>query len=133
MTYTKNNKHFLQHKKNLLRLHYQKPKNETTMLTAELDTPKLRRQVIDRVQRLDSQSLTKLLFIIDNHQYENFLDEDDDDVEIDLDFPTPQTPEEARKEIEEIEEEIRQGKCMTLDEFIAHTNQKLNSYESYFV
>ncbi len=103
------------------------------MLTAELDTPKLRSQVIDRVQRLDSQSLTKLLFIIDNHQYENFLDDYEDDVVIDLDFPTPQTPEEARKEIEEIEEEIRQGKCMTLDEFITHTNQKLNSYESYFV
>ncbi|MCR5454036.1 MAG: hypothetical protein K6F33_03500 [Bacteroidales bacterium] len=93
----------------------------------------MRSQVIDRVQRLDSQSLTKLLFIIDHHQYENFLEEDDDDIVIDLDFPTPQTPEEARKEIEEIEEKIRQGKCMTLDEFIAHTNQKLNSYESYFV
>lgn len=103
------------------------------MFTAELETPKLRRQIIDRVQTLDSRALTKLLFIIDNHQYENFLEDEEDDVVIDLDFPTPQTPEEARKEIEEIEEEIRQGKCMTLDEFIAHTNQKLNNYESYFV
>ena len=66
-------------------------------------------------------------------RYEDAIVDDDDDVVIDLDFPTPQTPEEARKEIEEIEEEIRQGKCMTLDEFIAHTNQKLNKYESYFV
>ncbi|MBQ4408970.1 MAG: hypothetical protein II852_18380 [Bacteroidales bacterium] len=102
------------------------------MLTAELETPKLRRQIIDRVQTLDSRALTKLLFIIDHNQYDNYVDEEDD-VTIDLDFPTPQTPEEARKEIEEIEEEIRQGKCMTLDEFIAHTNQKLNNYESYFV
>ena len=91
------------------------------MLSAELETPKLRRQVIDRVQRLDARSLTKLLFIIDNNQYNDYLD-DDDDINIDLDFPTPQTPEEARKEIEEIEEEIRQGKCMSLDEFIAHTH-----------
>lgn len=49
-------------------------KNETTMLTAELDTPKLRSQVID------------------------------DDVVIDLDFPTPQTPEEASREMDEIDE-----------------------------
>ena len=102
------------------------------MLTAELETPKLRRQIIDRVQTLDSRSLTKLLFIIDNNQYDNYVDEDDD-VTIDLDFPTPQTPEEARKEIEEIEEEIRQGKCMSLDDVIAHTHQKLNNYESYLV
>ena len=61
------------------------------MLTAELDTPKLRSQEVD----------------------------DDDDVVIDLDFPTPQTPEEARKEIEEIEEEIRQGKFVTLEEGMA--------------
>lgn len=108
-------------------------KNETTMLTAELDTPKLRSQVIDRVQRLDSQSLTKLLFIIDNHQYENFLEEDDDDVVIDLDFPTPQTPEEARKEIEEIEEEIRQGKFVTLEEGMAMIDKMIKEYETRLV
>ncbi len=102
------------------------------MLTAELETPKLRRQIIDRVQTLDSRALTKLLFIIDHNQYDDYVDEEDD-VTIDLDFPTPQTPEEARKEIEEIEEEIRHGKCMSLDEFIAHTHQKLNNYESYLV
>jgi hypothetical protein len=101
------------------------------MLTAELDTPKLRSQVIDRVQRLDSQSLTKLLFIIDNHQYENFLD--DDDVVIDLDFPTPQTPEEARKEIEEIEEEIRQGKFVTLEEGMAMIDKMIKEYETRLV
>ena len=100
------------------------------MLTAELDTPKLRKQVIDRVQTLDSRSLTKLLFFIDNN---NFIEDDDDDVVIDLDFPTPQTPEEARKEIEEIEEEIRQGKYLTLDEFIAHTNKKLSEYENHLI
>lgn len=103
------------------------------MLTAELDTPKLRSQVIDRVQRLDSQSLTKLLFIIDNHQYENFLEEDDDDVVIDLDFPTPQTPEEARKEIEEIEEEIRQGKFVTLEEGMAMIDKMIKEYETRLV
>ena len=102
------------------------------MLTAELETPKLRRQIIDRVQTLDSRALTKLLFIIDHNQYDDYVDEEDD-VTIDLDFPTPQTPEEARKEIEEIEEEIRQGKCMSLDDFIAHTHKKLNNYESYLV
>lgn len=102
------------------------------MLTAELDTPKLRKQVIDRVQTLDSQSLTKLLFIIDNNQYIEEND-DDDDIVIDLDFPTPQTPEEARKEVEEIEEEIRQGKYLTLDEFVAHTNKKLREYGNSLV
>jgi len=123
----------LQHKKNLLRLHYQKPQNETTMLTAELDTPKLRSQIIDRVQRLDSQSLTKLLFIIDNHQYENFLEEDDDDVVIDLDFPTPQTPEEASREMDEIDEEFRQGLFYTEEESKSRIDKLFKKYENIYV
>ena len=57
------------------------------------------------------------------------IDEDDDDVVIDLDFPTPQTPEEARKEIEEIEEEIRQGKFYTLEESMAMIDQLFKKYE----
>ncbi|MCR5454325.1 MAG: hypothetical protein K6F33_05005 [Bacteroidales bacterium] len=100
------------------------------MHTAELDTLKLRKQVIDRVQTLDSRSLMQLLFFIDHNNVE---DDTDDDITIDLDFPTPQTPEEARKETEEIEEEIKQGKCMSLDEFVAHTHQKLNKYENYVI
>ena len=59
------------------------------------------------------------------------IDEDDDDVVIDLDFPTPQTPEEARKEIEEIEEieeEIRQGKFYTLDEHKAMIDKLFEKY-----
>ena len=44
------------------------------MLTAELDTPKLRKQVIDRVQTLDSRSLTKLLFFIDNKNFIRIFD-----------------------------------------------------------
>ncbi len=104
------------------------------MPTAELDTPKLRKQVIDRVQTLDARSLTKLLYIIDTN---NFLDEDDidddDDVVIDLDFPTPQTPEEARKEIEEIEEEIRQGKFVTHEEGMAMIDTMIKEYETRLV
>lgn len=104
------------------------------MLTAELETPKLRKQVIDRVQTLDSRSLTKLLFIIDNNRYDNYVDEeDDDDVVIDLDFPTPQTPEEARKEIEEIEEEIRQGKVVTHEEGMAMIDKMIKEYEARLV
>lgn len=57
------------------------------------------------------------------------IDEDDDDIVIDLDFPTPQTPEEARKEIEEIEEEIRQGKFYTLEESMAMIDQLFKKYE----
>ncbi len=81
-----------------------KNKNATTMLTAELDTPKLRKQVID-----------------------------DDDVVINLDFPTPQTPEEARKEIEEIEEEIRQGKFVTHEEGMAMIDKMIKEYETRLV
>lgn len=61
-------------------------------------------------------------------ELENEPIEDDDDIVIDIDFPTPQTPEEARKEIEEIEEKIRQRKCMSHEDFIAYTHQKLNNY-----
>ena len=96
------------------------------MLTAELDTPKLRKQVIDRVQTLDSQSLTKLLFIIDNNKY---IEEDDDDVVIDLNFPTPQTPEEASREMDEIEEEFRQGKFVTHEQGMAEIDQIIRKYE----
>ncbi len=74
------------------------------MLTSELDTPKLRKQVID-----------------------------DDDVVINLDFPTPQTPEEARKEIEEIEEEIRQGKFVTHEEGMAMIDKMIKEYETRLV
>ena len=98
------------------------------MLTAELETPKLRRQIIDRVQTLDSLSLTKLLFIIDNNQYDNYVDEEDD-VTINLDFPTPQTPEEARKEIEE----IRQGKYCTHEEGMAMIDKMIEGYEARLV
>lgn len=101
------------------------------MLAAELDTPKLRKQVIDRVQTLDSRSLTKLLFFIDNN---NFIeDNDDDDVVIDLDFPTPQTPEEASREMDEIEEEFRQGKFYTLEESNARIDKLFKKYEGLYV
>lgn len=96
------------------------------MPTAELDTPKLRKQVIDRVQTLDARSLTKLLYIIDTN---NFLNDDDNDVVIDLDFPTPQTPEEASREMDEIEEEFRQGKFYTLEESNARINSLFKKYE----
>ncbi len=102
------------------------------MLTAELETPKLRRQIIDRVQTLDSRSLTKLLFIIDNNQYDNYVDEDDD-VTIDLDFPTPQTPEEASREMDEIEEEYRQGKFYTLEESNARIDKIFKKYEHNYI
>ena len=100
------------------------------MLTAELDTPKLRKQVIDRVQTLDSQSLTKLLFIIDNNKY---IEEDDDDVVIDLNFPTPQTPEEASREMDEIEEEFRQGNFYTLEESNARIDKLFKKYEGLYI
>lgn len=96
------------------------------MPTAELDTPKLRKQVIDRVQTLDARSLTKLLYIIDTN---NFLDDDDDDVVINLNFPSPQTPEEASREMDEIEEEFRQGKFYTLEESNARINSLFKKYE----
>ena len=123
----------MQHKKIYYVCTIKNHKNETTMLTAELDTPKLRSQVIDRVQRLDSQSLTKLLFIIDNHQYENFLEEDDDDVVIDLDFPTPQTPEEASREMDEIDEEFRQGLFYTEEESKSRIDKLFKKYENIYV
>ena len=106
------------------------------MITADLETPRLRRQVINRVNRLDSQSLTKLLFYIDNFESSNEDNDDDNDdgyVDVDFHFPTPETPEEAMKEIEEIEEEIRQGKFVTLEEFIAHSEKKLEEYEDCLV
>jgi len=103
------------------------------MLTAELETPKLRRQVIDRVQRLDARSLTKLLFIIDNNQYNDYLDDDDDDININLDFPTPQTPEEASREMDEIEEEYRQGKFYTLEESNARIDKIFKKYEHNYI
>ena len=102
------------------------------MRTAELETPKLRRQVIDRVQRLDARSLTKLLFIIDNNQYNDYLD-DDDDININLDFPTPQTPEEASREMDEIEEEYRQGKFYTLEESNARIDKIFKKYEHNYI
>ena len=43
--------------------------------------------------------------------------------------PTPQTTEEAFKEIYEIEAEVSQGKFVTLEEFISHTEKKLSEYE----
>ena len=57
------------------------------------------------------------------------IDEDDDDIVIDLDFPTPQTPEEASREMDEIEEEIRQGKFYTLEESMAMIDQLFKKYE----
>ncbi|MDD6000632.1 MAG: hypothetical protein PUC50_00405 [Bacteroidales bacterium] len=101
------------------------------MPTAELDTPKLRKQVIDRVQTLDARSLTKLLYIINSNDYLD--DYDDDDVVIDLQFPTPQTPEEASREMDEIEEEFRQGKFYTLEESNARINSLFKKYEGLSV
>lgn len=60
---------------------------------------------------------------------ENEPIDDDDDVAIALDFPTPQTPEEARKEIEEIEEEIRQGKYCTHEECMARIDELFKKYK----
>ncbi|MBR6277715.1 MAG: hypothetical protein IKR41_03035 [Bacteroidales bacterium] len=40
-------------------------------------------------------------------------------------FPTPETPEEAMKEMEEIEAEIRAGKVITLEEFMARHEKML--------
>ncbi|MBP5504425.1 MAG: hypothetical protein J6Y24_16750 [Bacteroidales bacterium] len=51
------------------------------------------------------------------------------DKEVDYHFPTPQTSEEACKEIDEIEAEVSQGKFVTLEEFISHTEKKLSEYE----
>ena len=101
------------------------------MPTAELDTPKLRKQVIDRVQTLDARSLTKLLYIINSNDYLD--DDDDDDVVIDLQFPTPQTPEEASREMDEIDEEFRQGKFYTLEESNARIDSLFKKYEGLCV
>ena len=51
--------------------------------------------------------------------------DEDDDVEIDLHFPTPQTPEEAYQELQEIEAEMRAGQCVTLDESLTEITQAL--------
>lgn len=59
--------------------------------------------------------------------------DEDDDVEIDLHFPTPQTPEEAYKELQEIEAEMRAGQCVTLDEFIDHSKKRIAEYEDCLV
>lgn len=112
-------------------LQYQSPQKKGTMVTTELETPKLRRQVINKVNRLDSKSLTKLLYIIDN--FDNYQDKEDDEIEIDIDFPTPQTPEEARKEIEEIEEEIKQGKFITHKEGMAMIDKMIEDYGTRMV
>ena len=64
------------------------------MPTAELGTPKLRKQVID------------------------------------LQFPTPQTPEEASREMDEIEEEFKQGKFVTHEEGMAMIDKMINEYEA---
>ena len=103
------------------------------METTDLEAPTLRKQIIDRVQTLDPKFLSKLLLIIDNFNINYNLENDDDDVEIDYHFPTPETPEEASREVDEIEEEVRQGKFVTLDEFISHTHNKLKEYESCLV
>lgn len=60
-------------------------------------------------------------------------EQEDDDVEIGLHFPTPQTPEEAIKEMEEIEAEMRAGQFVTLDEFIEHSKQKIAENEDCLV
>ena len=99
------------------------------MLTAELETPKLRRQIIDRVQTLDSQALTKVLFFINNFNHQVVNDVDDDDVVIDLDFHTPQTPEEASREMDEIEEEFKQGKFITHEQGMAEIDRIIKKYE----
>lgn len=75
------------------------------MLTAELDTPKLRSQEVD----------------------------DDDDVVIDLDFPTPQTPEEASREMDEIDEEFRQGLFYTEEESKSRIDKLFKKYENIYV
>ena len=59
--------------------------------------------------------------------------DEDDDVEIDLHFPTPQTPEEAYQELQEIEAEMRAGQCITLDEFIDHSKKRIADYEDCLV
>ena len=59
--------------------------------------------------------------------------DEDDDVEIDLHFPTPQTPEEAYQELQEIEAEMRAGLCVTLDEFIDHSKKRIAEYEDCLV
>lgn len=60
-------------------------------------------------------------------------EQDEDDVEIDLHFPTPQTPEEAYKELQEIEAEMRAGQCVTLDEFIDQSKKRIAEYEDCLV
>ena len=99
------------------------------MLTAELETPKLRRQIIDRVQTLASQALTKVLLFINNFNHQVVNDVDDDNVVIDLDFHTPQTPEEASREMDEIEEEFKQGKFITHEQGMAEIDRIIKKYE----
>lgn len=52
---------------------------------------------------------------------------------VNLHFPTPQTPEEAYKELQEIEAEMRAGQCVTLDESLAEIDKMIEEYEDCLV
>jgi len=99
------------------------------METTDLEAPTLRKQIIDRVQTLDPKFLSKLLLIIDNFNINYNSDNDDDDVEIDYHFPTPETPEEASREVDEIEEEVKQGKFVTHEQGMAEIDKIIAKYE----
>ncbi|MBQ5403849.1 MAG: hypothetical protein IIU11_05735 [Bacteroidales bacterium] len=100
------------------------------MIATDLEIPKLRKQVINRIQSLDYKMLLSVLSFIDKH---NISEDNDDYVDIDFHFPTPETPEEAMKEMEEIEAEIQAGKVLTLNEFMTRNEKKLKEYECPFV
>lgn len=52
---------------------------------------------------------------------------------VNLHFPTPQTPEEAYQELQEIEAEMRAGQCVTLDESLAEIDKMIAEYEDCLV
>lgn len=99
------------------------------MVTMELETPRLRRQVINRVQNFDYKTLVDLLAYMDLYEYSGH----DNYVDVGLHFQTPTTSEEAVKEMEEIDAEIKAGKYVTYDDGMAEIDKMINEYENCLV